>query len=264
MAEGGGRKRLPRKRFEKELEKLQRQLVIMQEYVRAEGLKLVVVFEGRDAAGKGGAIKRIAERTNPRALRIAALPTPTERERTQWYFQRYVAHLPAAGEIVLFDRSWYNRAGVERVMGFCTDEQAKRFLEMAPGVERAIVDSGVILVKYWLEVSPDEQTRRLEGRINDPRKVWKLSDMDLLSYSRWFDYSRARDEMFATTDTAWAPWYVAHTDDKKRARLNVITHLLSVVPYEPLGLGDVKLPKRQHADGYVEPVLPLRSIPTPF
>ena len=206
----------------------------MQEWVKATGAKICIVFEGRDTAGKGGTIKRITERVSPRVFRVVALPAPTEREHSQMYVQRYIRHFPAAGEVVIFDRSWYNRAGVERVMGFCTEEQTARFLEQVPQVEKAMVDSGIILLKYWLEVSPDEQTRRLESRIDDPRKVWKLSDMDLKSYSRWDDYSRARDAMFLASDTAWAPWYVADTNDKKRGRLNIITHLLSQIPYEPL------------------------------
>jgi polyphosphate kinase 2 len=250
--------------YEKELLRLQTELVYLQEWIVASGKRLVVLFEGRDTAGKDGAIKRIMAYLNPRTCRVVAVPTPSERERSQWYFQRYIAHLPAAGEIVLFDRSWYNRAGVEPVMGFCTPEETERFLELVPGVEKAMADSGILLLKYWLEVGADEQTQRLESRINDPRKIWKLSDMDLKSYSRWYDYSRARDAMFAATDTAWAPWYIAHTDDKKRGRLNIISHLLSQVPYKPLAHRDIKLPKRQRADGYVEPDLPLRHIPTPF
>ena len=209
------------------------------------GAKICIVFEGRDTAGKGGTIKRITERVSPRVFRVVALPAPTEREKSQMYIQRYVTHFPAAGEVVIFDRSWYNRAGVEPVMGFCTPEETERFLELLPGVEKAMSDNGILLLKYWLEVSPDEQTRRLESRIHDPRKIWKLSDMDLKSYSRWYDYSRARDAMFASTDTAWAPWYVAHTDDKKRGRLNIISHLLSQVPYKPLAHRDITLPKRQ-------------------
>jgi polyphosphate kinase 2 len=193
-----------------------------------------------------------------------ALPTPTEREKSQMYVQRYVQHFPAAGEVVIFDRSWYNRPGVERVMGFCTPDEADRFLTLAPPWERAMTESGIVLLKYWLEVSPEEQTRRLESRINDPRKIWKLSPMDLKSYSRWFDYSRARDAMFAATDTAWAPWYIADANDKKRARLNIISHLLSQVPYKPLDRHDITLPKRQPPRGYVQPDLPLRHIPTPF
>ena len=256
--------KLKRKAYEREMRRLHGELVAMQEWVKASGAKLCVVFEGRDTAGKGGTIKRITERVSPRVFRVVALPAPTERERSQMYMQRYVPHFPAAGEVVIFDRSWYNRAGVERVMGFCTPEETERFLELAPPFEKAMVDSGILLLKYWLEVSPDEQTRRLERRIEDPRKVWKLSDMDLKSYSRWYDYSRARDAMFAATDTAWAPWYVARTDDKQRGRLNLISHLLSQVPDKPLARNDVRLPKRQRAGGYVDPELPLRYIPTPF
>jgi polyphosphate kinase len=258
------RARLRRKEYERELEKLQGELVAMQEWVKATGAKVCVVFEGRDTAGKGGTIKRITDRVSPRVFRVVALPTPTEREKSQMYAQRYITHFPSAGEVVIFDRSWYNRAGVEPVMGFCTPEQSERFLEQVPGVERAMVDSGIILLKYWLEVSAQEQTRRLESRIDDPRKVWKLSAMDLRSHGRWYDYSRARDAMFAATDTGWAPWYVAHTDDKKRGRLNVISHLLSQIPYEPLQPQDVTLPKRQKPGGYREPDLSPRSIPTPF
>jgi polyphosphate kinase 2 len=256
--------KLKRKEYEREMRRLHGELVAMQEWVKASGAKLCVVFEGRDTAGKGGTIRRITERVSPRVFRVVALPAPTERERSQMYIQRYVPHFPAAGEVVIFDRSWYNRAGVERVMGLCTPEETQRFLELAPAFEKAMVDSGILLLKYWLEVSPTEQTRRLERRINDPRKVWKLSDMDLKSYSRWYDYSRARDAMVAATDTAWAPWYVAVTDDKQRGRLNLISHLLSQVPYKPLAHRDVRLPKRQRARGYVEPDLPLRHIPTPF
>jgi polyphosphate kinase len=256
--------KLKRKDYEREMRRLHGELVAMQEWVKVSGAKLCIVFEGRDTAGKGGTIKRITERVSPRVFRVVALPAPTERERSQMYIQRYLPHFPAAGEVVIFDRSWYNRAGVERVMGFCTPEETERFLELAPTAERIMVDSGILLLKYWLEVGPDEQTLRLERRIEDPRKVWKLSDMDLKSYSRWYDYSRARDAMFAATDTAWAPWYLARTDDKKRGRLNIISHLLSQVPYKPLAHQDVKLPKRQGAHGYVEPDLPLRYIPTPF
>jgi polyphosphate kinase len=256
--------KLKRKPYEREMRRLHGELVAMQEWVKASGAKICIVFEGRDTAGKGGTIKRITERVSPRVFRVVALPAPTEREQSQMYMQRYVPHFPAAGEVVIFDRSWYNRAGVERVMGFCTPEETERFLELAPSFEKAMVDSGIQLLKYWLEVSSKEQTRRLEGRIEDPRKVWKLSDMDLKSYSRWYDYSRARDAMFAATDTAWAPWYVAHTDDKQRGRLNIISHLLSQVPYKPLVQEPVTLPRRQRAGGYVEPDLPLRYIPTPF
>jgi polyphosphate kinase len=218
--------KLKRKDYEREMRRLHGELVAVQEWVKASGAKICIVFEGRDTAGKGGTIKRITERVSPRVFRVVALPAPTEREKSQMYIQRYLPHLPAAGEVVIFDRSWYNRAGVERVMGFCTPEETERFLELAPAVEKAMVDSGILLLKYWLEVSPEEQTRRLERRIEDPRKVWKLSDMDLKSYSRWYDYSRARDAMFAATDTAWAPRYVARTDDKQRGRLNLISHLL--------------------------------------
>ncbi|HET9601544.1 MAG TPA: polyphosphate kinase 2 [Acidimicrobiales bacterium] len=256
--------KLKRKVYERELRRLHGELVAMQEWVKTSGAKVCVVFEGRDTAGKGGTIKRITERVSPRTFRVVALSAPTERERSQMYMQRYVPHFPAAGEVVIFDRSWYNRAGVERVMGFCKPEETERFLELAPSFERAMVDSGMLLLKYWLEVSPTEQTRRLERRIQDPRKLWKLTDMDLLSYRRWYDYSRARDAMFAAPDTAWAPWYVAGTDDKQRGRLNLISHLLSQVPYKPLVHHEVTLPRRQRAGGYVEPDLPLRHVPTPF
>jgi polyphosphate kinase 2 len=256
--------RLGRKAYEAELATLQAELVAMQEWVKATGAKVCIVFEGRDTAGKGGTIKRIVERVSPRVFRVVALPAPTERERSQMYIQRYLTHFPAAGEVVIFDRSWYNRAGVERVMGFCSPEEAQRFLDQVPAVEKAMAESGIILVKYWLEVSSDEQTRRLESRINDPRKVWKLSDMDLESYSRWYDYSRARDAMFAATDTSWAPWHVVHTDDKKRGRLNIISHLLTQVPYDALPARDVTLPKRQKPGDYRDPGLPLRYVPTPY
>lgn len=256
--------KMKRKDYEHEMRRLHGELVAMQEWVKDSGAKLCIVFEGRDTAGKGGTIKRITERVSPRVFRVVALPAPTEREKTQMYVQRYLPHLPAAGEVVIFDRSWYNRAGVERVMGFCTPQETDRFLEQVPTVERAIVDSGIQLIKYWLDVSADEQTRRLESRINDPRKIWKLSDLDLRSYSRWYDYSRARDAMFAATDTSWSPWYVAHTDNKRRARLNIITHLLDQVPYKPLDHHDIDLPKRQHPGGYREPDRALHLIPTPF
>jgi polyphosphate kinase 2 len=252
-----------RKEYEHELRRLHGELVAMQEWVKESGAKICVVFEGRDTAGKGGTIKAITERVSPRVFRVVALPAPTERERSQMFFQRYVPHLPAAGEVVIFDRSWYNRAGIERVMGFATDEEVERFLGGVPFVERTMVESGILLIKYWLEVSPEEQTRRLQSRIDDPRKIWKLSDMDLKSYSRWWDYEIARDEMFRASDSAWAPWYVAHTDDKKRGRLNIITHLLSLVPYEPLEHEDVTLPKRQKKKSQL-PTPVLREIPTPF
>jgi polyphosphate kinase 2 len=227
-------------------------------------LKICIVFEGRDGAGKGGTIKAITERVSPRVFRVVALPSPTEREKSQMYFQRYMPHLPAAGEIVIFDRSWYNRAGVERVMGFCTEEQARRFLQMAPQVEKAMVESGIILLKYWMEVSSDEQTRRLESRIDDGRKIWKLSPMDLASYSRWFDYSRARDEMFAATDSGWAPWYVVRSDDKQRARLNLIRHFLKQIPYKDTPRDKIKLPKRQKAGNYKDSNYPFKFIPEKY
>jgi polyphosphate kinase 2 len=252
------------KEYQHELRRLHGELVAMQEWVKASGAKVCIVFEGRDTAGKGGTIKAITERVSPRVFRVVALPAPTEREKSQMYVQRYIPHFPAAGEVVIFDRSWYNRGGVERVMGFCTDEQARRFLEQVPGVEKAMVDSGIILVKYWLEVSADEQTRRLESRIDDPRKIWKLSDMDLASYTRWDDYSRARDDMFAATDTAWAPWYVAHTDDKKRGRLNVITHLLGLVPYDAPKRKKVVLPDRRVSPHTPPLGMEPREIPTPY
>jgi polyphosphate kinase 2 len=253
--------KLKGKNYERELARLHVELVKLQQWVVHKGLKVCIVFEGRDGAGKGGTIKAITERVSPRIFRVAALPAPTEREKSQMYVQRYVRHFPAAGEIAIFDRSWYNRAGVERVMGFCTDEQAKRFLQLAPLTERAMVESGIILLKYWLEVSEKEQTRRLEARIDDGRKIWKLSPMDLKSYSRWYDYSRARDEMFQATDTPWAPWYVVHSDDKKRARLNVIWHLLKHIPYEELPHEKIKLPDRQKAHGYKEPDYAYKLVP---
>ncbi len=261
---GAVKPKMKRKHYEAELRELHGELVAMQEWVKASGAKICIVFEGRDTAGKGGTIKRIVERVSPRVFRVVALPAPTEREKTQMYVQRYMSHFPAAGEVVIFDRSWYNRAGVEPVMGFCTQDQTDRFLEQVPTVERAMVDSGILLIKYWLEVSSKEQTRRLKNRMEDPRKIWKLSDMDLKSYSRWYDYSRARDAMLATTDTAWAPWFIAHTDDKKRGRLNIISHLLSQVPYEKPESREIKLPRRQRAGDYSEPSLPLRHIPEPY
>jgi polyphosphate kinase len=261
---GGARPKMKRKEYEKQMRELHGELVAMQEWVKQSGAKICIVFEGRDTAGKGGTIKRITERVSPRVFRVVALPAPTEREKSQMYVQRYVGHFPAAGEVVIFDRSWYNRAGVERVMGFCKPEETDRFLALLPAWEKAMTEAGILLLKYWLEVSPEEQTRRLESRIHDPRKIWKLSGMDLKSYSRWYDYSRARDAMFAASDTEWAPWYIADADDKKRARLNIIHHLLSQVPYKPLPHRDITLPKRQRPGGYTEPDLPLRHIPTPF
>jgi polyphosphate kinase 2 len=242
----GGAK-LKRKEYEEKLRQLHVELVKLQEWVKREGKKVCVVFEGRDGAGKGGVIKAMTERVSPRVFRVIALAAPTEREKSQMYIQRYLPHLPAGGEIVIFDRSWYNRAGVERVMGFCTEDQARRFLSTTPAVERAIVESGVVLLKYWLEVSPEEQTDRLTERIDDKRKVWKLSQMDLDSYTRWDDYTRCRDDMFQATDTAWAPWFIARSDNKRQARLNIIAHMLSSIPYKKVLRGDVKLPKRKIA-----------------
>ncbi len=263
-AGGEAQTALTTKAYEREMKKLHGELVALQEWVKATGAKVCIVFEGRDTAGKGGVIKRITERVSPRVFKVVALSAPTERERSQMYVQRYMTHFPAAGEVVIFDRSWYNRAGVERVMGFCTPEQTERFLEQAPAVEKAMVDNGIILLKYWLEVSPDEQTRRLEGRINDPRKVWKLTDMDIKSYTKWDDYTRARDAMLEATDMPWAPWWIATTDDKMRGRLNIISHLLSQVPYTPLEKRTVKLPRRKPGSTYTSPELPLKHIPTPF
>ena len=254
------KEKLKRKDYDRELARLHVELVKLQEWVVHKGLKVCVVFEGRDGAGKGGTIKAITERVSPRVFRVVALPAPNDREKSQMYAQRYIRHLPGAGEIVIFDRSWYNRAGVERVMGFCDKEQARKFLQEVPLVERAMVESGIILLKYWLEVSPEEQTRRLEARIDDGRKVWKLSPMDLKSYSRWYDYSRARDEMFAATDTGFAPWYVADSNDKKRARLNIIAHLLDKIPYKQAPREKVKLPKRQKAGGYKDSNYPYKFI----
>src|SRR5438128_333142 len=245
--------KLKRREYEQELARLHGEFVKLQQWVVHKGLKVCILFEGRDGAGKGGTIKAMTERVSPRIFRVVALPAPTEREKSQMYVQRYLPHLPAAGEVIIFDRSWYNRAGVERVMGFCTEELAEKFLQAVPGVEKAILDSGVILLKYWLEVSPEEQTRRLEARIDDGRKIWKLSPMDLKSYSRWYDYSRARDDMFKASDTAWAPWFVARSDDKKRARLNIISHILSKIPYEAPRTKKVKLPERQKKGGYRDP-----------
>ena len=263
-ASAAGAGKLKRKDYEKELAKLHVELVKLQRWVVATGAKICIVFEGRDGAGKGGTIKAITERVSPRVFRVVALPAPTDREKSQMYLQRYVPHLPAAGEIVIWDRSWYNRAGVERVMGFGTEEQARGFLQAVPLVQEAMVESGIMLLKYWLEVSPEEQTRRLKARIEDGRKLWKLSGMDLKSYGRWYDYSRARDEMFAATDTGFAPWYVVRSDDKKRARLNMITHLLSRVPYQEQPRARVKLPKRQKPHGYREPRYPFKYVEERF
>ena len=248
-----GRTKLKRSVYDKELERLSLELVKLQEYVKARGLRVVVVFEGRDAAGKGGTIKRIAQSMNPRVARVAALPAPNDRERTQWYFQRYVAELPAAGEIVLFDRSWYNRAGVERVMGFCTEEEYQEFMRACPQFEEMLIRSQVKLLKYWFSVSDDEQERRFQDRLSDPAKHWKLSPMDLEARSRWVDYSRAKDVMFAHTDTDLSPWWVVPADDKRRARLNTITHLLSSIPYEYQPPEALSLPPRQTDPSYERP-----------
>jgi polyphosphate kinase len=245
--------RLNKATYEQELARLQIELVKLQEWVKHKGLKIVVIFEGRDAAGKGGAIKRITESLNPRVCRVVALGVPTEREKTQWYFQRYVAHLPAAGEMALMDRSWYNRAGVERVMGFCSEEEVQEFFHSCPEFERMLIRSGIILIKYWFSVSDAEQEQRFQDRINDPTKRWKLSPMDIEARRRWAQYSRAKDEMFACTDTKQSPWFVVNADDKRSARLNCITHLLSMIPYKDLTPKPLKLPPRQKRSGYVRP-----------
>jgi len=252
---GGTARTIPGRTYREELARLQVELVKCQEWTRARGLKVVILFEGRDAAGKGGAIKTFTLSLNPRYARVAALPAPSEREATQWYFQRYVAHLPAAGEMVLFDRSWYNRAGVERVMGFCTEEEYQEFMRSCPEFERMLVRSGIMLVKYWFSVSDDEQERRFQARLDDPTKRWKLSPMDLQSRARWVEYSMAKDEMFAHTDIKQAPWFVVNADDKKRARLNVIHHFLSLIAYEDLTPESIVLPPRQPDRGYVRPPL---------
>jgi polyphosphate kinase 2 len=246
----GGKKKLKRKEYEKQLLELQGELCALQEWVKATGQRIMIVFEGRDAAGKGGTIKAITERVSPRVFRVVALPAPTDREKSQMYVQRYMAHFPSAGEVIIWDRSWYNRAGVEPVMGFCTEAQHRRFLELAPKFEKHVVDNGIILVKFWLEVGDEEQERRFRARIEDPVRQWKLSAMDLPSRQRWYDYSRARDQMLDATDTEWAPWNIVRSDDKKRARLNVITHLLKQIPYEPIPRKKVKLPKRDMKRAY--------------
>jgi len=254
---------LKTKEYEKALRRLHVELVKLQQWVVSKGLKVCIVFEGRDGAGKGGTIKAITERVSPRVFRVVALPAPTDKEKSQLYFQRYVPHLPSAGEIVIFDRSWYNRAGVERVMGFCTEEQVEKFLDGTPVMEKAMVDAGIVLLKYWLEVTPKEQERRLRDRINDGRKTWKLSPMDIKSFTKWDEYTVARDAMFAATDTAWAPWFVARSEDKKRVRLNIISHLLSQIPYKDLHIEPVELPKRKI--GKVKPSkYPFRYISEPF
>ncbi|MDH3386383.1 MAG: polyphosphate kinase 2 [Gammaproteobacteria bacterium] len=246
-------RKISNKEYEQELAKLQIELVKLQEWIKEKGLKVVCIFEGRDAAGKGGVIKRITESLNPRICRVVALGTPTERDKTQWYFQRYVPHLPAAGEMVLFDRSWYNRAGVERVMGFCSDAEYEEFMRSCPEFERMLVRSGIILIKYWFSVSDEEQERRFQGRIKDPTKRWKLSPMDLESRNKWLEYSKAKDQMFAYTDIKQAPWYVVNADIKKHARLNCIKHLLSMIPYEDLTPAPIELEPRSTAGGYIRP-----------
>jgi polyphosphate kinase 2 len=265
-AKNGGalHEELSGKRYNEEMKKLHIELVKLQEWVKFKGLKAMIVFEGRDGAGKGGVIKAITERVSPRVFRVVALPAPTERQKSQMYLQRYMEHFPAAGEVVIWDRSWYNRAGVERVMGFAPEASVKRFLELAPAFEKLMVESGIFLIKYWLEVSEQEQTRRLAGRIDDGRKIWKLSPMDVDSYSRWYDYSRARDEMFKATDSSWAPWYVVNSNDKNRARLNLISHLLTKIPYKKAPREEVKLPKRGKPHGYVEPDYPYKYVAEKF
>ncbi len=263
-AEAGPPVKMKAKEYEREMRLLQGELVAMQEWVKSTGARVCIVFEGVDTAGKGGTIQRITERTSPRVFKHVALPAPDARVRSQMYIQRYIAHFPAGGEVVIFDRSWYNRAGVEPVMGYCTQEEADRFLQAVPQVEKAMVDDGIILIKYFLNVSLDEQTRRLESRIDDPRKYWKLSPTDLKSYRRRYFYLRARDAMFAATSTEWAPWHIVDNDDKKRGRLNIIAHLLSLIPYTPDAPPDVKMPKRPSAGGYSDPPESLGNIPTPF
>ena len=255
--------KLSSKDYDKQLREIHVELVKLQQWVVATGAKVVVVFEGRDGAGKGGTIKALTERVSPRVFRVVALPAPTEREKSQMYLQRYIKHFPAAGEIVIFDRSWYNRAGVERVMGFCEEAQVQEFLAQVPAFEKTMVHSGIILLKYWLEVSPEEQARRLEDRIDDGRKTWKLSPMDIKSFTRWDDYTKARDEMFAASDTSWGPWFVARSEDKKRVRLNLLTHLLKQIPYEEIKQPKVKLPKRK-IGAYKPANYPFKFIAEPF
>src|SRR6516165_3891122 len=246
----GEEKGLKRKKYEKELRRLQAELCKLQDWVKHKGLRVIVIFEGRDAAGKGGTIRALTERVSPRVFRLVALPAPSDREKSQMYMQRYMAHFPSAGEIVIFDRSWYNRAGVERVMGFCTDEQYKAFLKLCPTVEKYIVDAGILLIKYWLEVGKKEQQRRFEARLKDPLRQWKLSPMDLESFRRWYDYSRARDRMLAATDSKQAPWHLVRSDDKRKARLNCISHLLGMISYKKVPREKIKLPKRAEKHGY--------------
>jgi len=261
---GKSTKKLSNKEYNKELYKLQVELCRLQEWIVEKGLRVIVLFEGRDAAGKGGTIKRILDRTSPRVFRVNALPTPDERQKSQLYMQRYIERFPAAGEMILFDRSWYNRANVEPVMGFCTKKQYKRFLENVPAFENYLIQDGIILIKYWFEVSKEEQTRRFEARTEDPRKHWKLSPMDLESHRRWYDYSRTKDRMFECTDSEWAPWHVVNGDDKKRARLNCISHLLTQIPYEKLAFDKPKLPPRQDRNGYKEADYSYKWIPAKF
>jgi polyphosphate kinase len=255
------REKMKNKEYEQHLKKLQGELVKLQLWVQQKGLRIVLVFEGRDTAGKGGVIKAITERVSPRVFRIVALPAPTEREKSQIYLQRYLTHFPAAGEVILFDRSWYNRAGVERVMGFCSEEETERFLQLCPMYERAVVTSGITLIKYWLEVSEEEQQRRFESRINDPRKIWKLSPMDVKAAGRWYDYSRARDDMLFATDTQHAPWHILDSNDQRRGRLNCISHFLGLIPYKDIKREKIKLPKRQKRKGYVDPDRTYRHVP---
>ena len=262
--DNNGKAKLKRKEYEKELVRLQAELCKLQDWVKHKGLRVIVVFEGRDGAGKGGTIRAITERVSPRVFRVVALPAPSDREKSQMYIQRYMRHFPAAGEIVIFDRSWYNRAGVETVMGFCTPEERDQFLEVVPQAERFIADVGIQLIKYWLEVSNEEQSRRFEARIHDPLRQWKLSPIDLPSREKWYEYSRARDQMLEATDTKHAPWHILHSDDKKRARLNIITHLLSKIPYKEAPREKVKLPERQKPGGYRDPDYPFKYIPEKF
>ena len=260
MATDGATAKMKRKAYEKELRKLQVELCHLQEWVKAQKLKVIILFEGRDAAGKGGTIKALTEKVSPRVFRVSALPAPSDRQKTQLFMQRYIEQFPAGGEIVIFDRSWYNRAGVEYVMGFCSPAEHKRFLELCPQVEKFAVDAGIVLIKLWLEVGMEEQEARFKARIEDPLRQWKLSPMDTASFGRWYDYSRARDEMFVATDTIWAPWHVVQSDDKRRARLNIIHHVLRHVPYKDLPREKIKLPKRQKEDGYIEPAYAVRQV----
>lgn len=264
--QNNGSRSLKRKKYEAELGRLQAELCKLQEWIKEKQLRVIVIFEGRDGAGKGGTIRAITERVSPRVFRVVALPAPSDRQKTQLYMQRYMQHFPAGGEIVLFDRSWYNRAGVELVMGFCTPEQHRRFLQLCPITEKFIVDGGIVLIKYWLEVGKKEQQNRFERRIKDPMRQWKLSPMDLKSFERWYDYSLARDQMLEATDTAWAPWYIVRSDDKRRARLNCISHLLSIIPYDELPRKRVKLPKRKEGSSYDDqsPLLCRKFVPEEY